>query len=48
MHSPSAMTQPSILPNSSLLTPTPPYIFAGELPLAQISPIENREVISMV
>ena len=48
MHSLSVMIQPSIWHNSSLLPPATLYIYAGQMPMAQAFPFEEREVISMV
>jgi hypothetical protein len=48
MHSPSVMIHPYVLHNSSRLTVTTPYICAGQLPIAQVSTFEKREVVSMV
>ncbi|HEY9631734.1 MAG TPA: hypothetical protein V6C84_30955 [Coleofasciculaceae cyanobacterium] len=42
------MTQLHLLPHSLLLTLSALYICEGELPLAQVSTFEKREVISMV
>ena len=48
MHSPSVMTQRHILSKSPSLAPATLYIGAGKQPIAQVSTLEKREVISMV
>jgi len=48
MHSPLAVTRLDLLNNSPLLTPATLYIWAGQLPMAQVSTFADREVISMV